>query len=50
VAKSEFASKEDMAYYDDECAAHKVLKVAAKDFGITGMMMVYYTAAVTVGV
>src|SRR6187402_1458833 len=42
AAKSEFASKEDMAYYDTDCEAHATLKAGAKDFGIHGMMMVYY--------
>jgi hypothetical protein len=47
AAKSEFANKEDMAYYDSGCEAHQALKAGAKDFGISGMMMVYYTPVVT---
>lgn len=42
AAKSEFASVEDMKYYDDECEAHKTLKANGKTLGIEGMMMVYY--------
>lgn len=47
TAKSEFASKEDMVYYDNECAAHATLKAAGKSLGVEGMMMIYYTPAVT---
>ena len=32
VAKTEFASLEDMHYYDDDCPAHKALKEYAKGF------------------
>jgi len=32
-----------MAYYDNECEAHKTLKIGGKSLGIEGMMMVYYT-------
>jgi len=42
AAKSEFASTEDMKYYDDDCEAHKTLKLKAKSLGIEGLMMVYY--------
>jgi hypothetical protein len=31
-----------MKYYDEECEAHKTLKVNGKNLGIEGMMMVYY--------
>ncbi|KAI0595226.1 stress responsive A/B barrel domain-containing protein [Biscogniauxia sp. FL1348] len=36
VNKSEFASIEDMRYYDEACEAHAALKAKAKTFGITG--------------
>jgi len=42
AAKSEFASTEDMKYYDEDCEAHKTLKANAKSLGIEGMMMVYW--------
>lgn len=38
---STFASQEDMVYYDEECAAHKALKVVAKDVH-QGVMMVFF--------
>ena len=37
---------EDMKYYDEECEAHKTLKVNAKTLGIEGMMMIYYDPVV----
>jgi hypothetical protein len=36
VAKSEFASLEDMRYYDDADEAHASLKSKAKTYGIEG--------------
>jgi hypothetical protein len=36
VAKSEFASVEDMQYYDDECEVHKELKKAATSLSLDG--------------
>lgn len=50
ASKSEFATKEDMAYYDDECEAHKVLKVGAKDLGVEGIMTIYYDPVISQGV
>lgn len=38
---SVFASKEDMAYYDNECDAHAALKQVAKAIH-KGVMMVYF--------
>ena len=38
---STFASQDDMVYYDEECAAHKALKVVAKDVH-QGVMMVFF--------
>jgi hypothetical protein len=42
VAKSEFSSLDDMKYYDNECEAHKTLKIGAKSLGVEGVMTVYY--------
>lgn len=33
VSKTEFRSLEDMRYYDEECEAHKALKVTASGLG-----------------
>lgn len=38
---SVFASKEDMEYYDNECEAHKALKVVAKEVH-QGIMTIYF--------
>jgi hypothetical protein len=38
---SVFASKEDMEYYDNDCEAHKALKMVAKEVH-QGIMMVYF--------
>jgi len=46
VAKSEFKTVEDMKYYDNDCEAHKALKLNAKTLGVEGMMMVYYDPVV----
>jgi hypothetical protein len=42
ICKTEFASMEDLKYYDDSCAAHQALKATAKDFGVEGIMTVYF--------
>ncbi|TDZ21066.1 hypothetical protein Cob_v006107 [Colletotrichum orbiculare MAFF 240422] len=43
VAKTEFASLEDMRYYDDECAAHGALKTFVKEnLTVGGVMSVYF--------
>ncbi|KAF6806762.1 stress responsive A/B Barrel domain-containing protein [Colletotrichum musicola] len=43
VAKTEFASLEDMRYYDDECAAHGALKTFVKEnLTVDGVMSVYF--------
>lgn len=48
VSKAEFASLEDMRYYDEQCEAHNALKSYAKGLGIqggpSGVMTVYYEA------
>jgi hypothetical protein len=47
AAKSEFASVDDMKYYDAECEAHKTLKLNSQSLGIEGRMVVYYSPIVT---
>ncbi|OHW97644.1 stress responsive a b barrel domain-containing protein [Colletotrichum incanum] len=43
VAKTEFASLDDMKYYDDECAAHDALKTFVKSkLDVGGVMSVYF--------
>ncbi|KAK7962521.1 uncharacterized protein PG986_003346 [Apiospora aurea] len=48
VSKAEFASLEDMRYYDEQCEAHAALRNYAKGLGIqggpAGVMTVYYEA------
>ncbi|RFU30127.1 hypothetical protein B7463_g6197, partial [Scytalidium lignicola] len=41
VAVSQFASVEDMVYYDNECQAHAELKAVAKGVH-EGLMMAYF--------
>ncbi|KAM0504622.1 hypothetical protein ACHAPB_003717 [Verticillium nonalfalfae] len=41
AVKSTFASVDDMAYYDNECAAHAELKAFAKSVN-QGAMMIYF--------
>ncbi|KAI1497921.1 stress responsive A/B barrel domain-containing protein [Biscogniauxia marginata] len=51
VNESEFASVDDMRYYDDNCEAHAALKAKAKTFGIvggpSGILTVYFEAGAT---
>ncbi|CAG8950064.1 hypothetical protein HYFRA_00008296 [Hymenoscyphus fraxineus] len=42
VAILEFASLEDMKYYDEECEAHKVLKGKAGGLGLEGPPLSVY--------
>ncbi|KYK60647.1 stress responsive A/B barrel domain-containing protein [Drechmeria coniospora] len=42
ICKTEFASLDDLRYYDDKCEAHQKLKVAAKDLTIEGIQTVYF--------
>ncbi|KAI9760175.1 MAG: hypothetical protein M1840_002592 [Geoglossum simile] len=46
VAKSEFRNKEDMAYYDSECQAHKNFKAAARELGVEGVLITYFAPSV----
>lgn len=41
AAKTTFATKEDMDYYDNECEAHKQLKVVAKPV-VEDLMAVWF--------
>lgn len=45
AAISVFESAEDMAYYDNECAAHATLKAFAKNVH-QGFAMIYFENAV----
>lgn len=51
VSKTEFASLDDLRYYDEQCEAHAALKAAAKDYGIeggpAGVVTVYYEAVMS---
>uniref|UniRef100_A0A1Y1MKS9 Stress-response A/B barrel domain-containing protein n=1 Tax=Photinus pyralis TaxID=7054 RepID=A0A1Y1MKS9_PHOPY len=42
VCKTEFASMDDLKYYDESCAAHKNLKATAKELGVEGVMTVFF--------
>ncbi|EFQ26748.1 stress responsive A/B Barrel domain-containing protein [Colletotrichum graminicola] len=43
VSKSEFASLEDMKFYDEGCTAHAALKAYAKEnITVSGFMSVYF--------
>ncbi|KAB5559886.1 hypothetical protein GE09DRAFT_1220555 [Coniochaeta sp. 2T2.1] len=42
VARSEFASMEDMRWYDEECPAHKALKETARAFDMPEPPLVIY--------
>lgn len=49
VAKTEFASMEDMKYYDDECPAHAELKKTVTTLNVSEKpMSVYFTSSATV--
>ncbi|KAK2608456.1 hypothetical protein QQS21_003026 [Conoideocrella luteorostrata] len=49
ACKTEFATMQDMRYYDESCAAHQILKTTAKDLGVEGIMTVYFKPQVTGG-
>ncbi|KFH47070.1 hypothetical protein ACRE_021820 [Hapsidospora chrysogenum ATCC 11550] len=49
VSKTEFASMEDMRYYDDGCAAHGAVKAAIKELTVDGILTVYFRAQATGG-
>lgn len=43
ICKTEFASMDDMRYYDNECAAHQALKAASKQLTVENIQTVYFT-------
>ena len=51
VCKTDFASLDDMKYYDYKCDAHAALKASARSLGIQGgpegIMTVYFEAGVS---
>lgn len=50
VAKSEFASVEDMKFYDDECEVHMELKKTVMSLQLDGKpLMVYLKPKIVVG-
>lgn len=48
-AKTEFASLEDMKYYDEECPGHQKLKGVAKTLTVEGIMSVYFKPSLVGG-
>ncbi|KAM3428978.1 stress responsive A/B barrel domain protein [Beauveria brongniartii RCEF 3172] len=50
VAKTEFASVDDMKYYDEECPAHKKLKGVAKSLTMEGVVSVFFKPTITSGI
>lgn len=42
VSKTEFASLDDMAYYDNDCKAHSELKSSIKEVECDGILTVYF--------
>lgn len=49
AARFEFASLEDMRYYDDECPAHQALKASARSLDVGGIMTIYFKELLTGG-
>ncbi|RDA83750.1 hypothetical protein CP532_4992 [Ophiocordyceps camponoti-leonardi (nom. inval.)] len=50
VSKTEFASIDDMRYFDDECKAHQDVKAfVSKSLTVEGVMTVYFTPGVSGG-
>ena len=50
VSKTEFASLDDMRYYDTDCEAHAALKSHIKDVTCEGILTVYMKPQITGGV
>ncbi|KAJ3499270.1 hypothetical protein NLG97_g482 [Lecanicillium saksenae] len=50
AAKTEFASAEDMKYYDEECAAHQKLKGVAKTLQVEGILSVFFKPTLVGGI
>ncbi|PHH89370.1 hypothetical protein CDD83_6192 [Cordyceps sp. RAO-2017] len=50
VSKSEFASMDDMRYYDEQCPAHAALKAfAGAELAVDGVLTVYFRPHLVVG-
>ncbi|KAG6010452.1 hypothetical protein E4U21_006453 [Claviceps maximensis] len=49
ACKAEFASLDDMKYYDEKCQAHQALKDIVKGLGVEGVLTVYFKPQVTGG-
>ena len=49
VNKTEFASMEDMRYYESECPAHAEVKKVLGEITIDGMLTVFYKPQATGG-
>lgn len=49
VSKTEFASMDDMEYYDNECPAHGQIKALVPSLTVEGILTVYFKAAATGG-
>lgn len=52
ACKTEFASMDDMKYYDEQCTAHQTLKATASDLGVgaDGVLTVFFEARLTGGI
>lgn len=50
VSKTEFASLDDMRYYDTDCEAHADLKSYIKDVTCEGVLTVYMKPEITGGI
>lgn len=49
VNKTEFASLDDMKYYDDECPSHQAVKAFIKELTVEGILTVYFKPQVVGG-
>lgn len=49
VSKTEFASMEDMKYYDDECPAHNEVKLLVNTLTVDGIMTVFFKPQAVAG-
>lgn len=50
VSKSEFASMEDMRYFENECPAHGEVRSLIKALTVDGILTVYFKAQATGGI
>ncbi|KAM0256731.1 hypothetical protein ACHAQJ_004799 [Trichoderma viride] len=49
AARFEFASLEDLRFYDNECPPHQALKAAAASLDVKGIMTIYFKPLITGG-